>query len=46
MTDVDSEGDARAAVVRVEYESEIASQIITAQETEDTALGVSRRRFA
>lgn len=45
-TDVDSDEEMAAAVVRVDFESEAAAQIITAQETEDTALGVSRRRFA
>lgn len=33
----------RGPTVRVEYESEEASRIITAQETEDSALGLSRR---
>ena len=41
-TDVDSDEDSPAAVIQVDFASEEASQIITAQETEDTALGVSR----
>lgn len=41
-TDVDSDEQTPGAVISVDFQSEEASQIITAQETEDRALGVSR----